>query len=111
MLWDLSQRGELAARLQHSGDGITAKGEPSSRFLGGFRLITVLGSDLSTLPWRARMQLIGEHLFPSRAYMRARYPLCPSVLLPFAYVGRIARGRTEVVEALPMKAHHRVRAS
>jgi hypothetical protein len=87
-----SHSADLAVRLQNSGDGTTAKAEPSSRFLGGFRLITVLGSDLSTLPWRARMQLIGEHLFPSRAYMRARYPLCPPVLLPFAYVGRIARG-------------------
>jgi hypothetical protein len=87
-----SHSAELAARLQRSGDGITAKAEPSSRFVGGFRLITILQSDLSTLPWRARMQLIGEHLFPSRAYMRARYPLCPPVLLPFAYVGRIARG-------------------
>ena len=87
-----SHSAELAARLQHSGEGITAKAEPSSRFLGGFRLMTILKSDLSTLPWRARLQLIGDHLFPSRAYMRARYPLCPPVLLPFAYVGRIARG-------------------
>jgi Uncharacterised nucleotidyltransferase len=90
--FETAHSAEIAARLDHFGEGMTAKAEPSSTFLGGVRLITILESDLSTLPWRARLQLIGEHLFPSRAYMRARYPLCPPVLLPFAYVGRIARG-------------------
>ena len=66
--------------------------EPSSRFLRGLRPITMLETDLMTLPWRDRVHLIGDHLFPSSAYMRARYPRWPTVLLPLAYVARIAHG-------------------
>jgi hypothetical protein len=90
--FETANSADIAARLSHSAEGTTAKAEPSSKFLGGVRPITILETDLSTLPWRDRVRLLGEHLFPSRAYMRARYPLCPPVLLPFAYVGRIARG-------------------
>ena len=90
--FDTAHSADIAARLHHAGEGMTANAEPSSKFLGGVRPITILETDLSTLPWRDRLRLLGEHLFPSRAYMRARYPLCPPVLLPFAYVGRIARG-------------------
>jgi hypothetical protein len=81
---------EMAARLAKTHDGSTK--EPSSRFLGGARAITVLRTDLTTLPWRDRLQLIRDHLFPSTVYMRARYPRWPPALLPFAYVDRIARG-------------------
>jgi hypothetical protein len=67
--------------------------EPSARFLGGLPQATVLREDLSALPsWRARARLIAEHLFPSAAYMRSRYPRCPPILLPFAYAARIALG-------------------
>lgn len=82
---------EIAASLQAARES-SAPQEPSATFLGGTRLVTILESDLSTLRWRDRLQLIGAHLFPSHAYMRARYPRCPPVLLPFAYVSRIARG-------------------
>ena len=83
---------EISSRLHDAGAAVAGAVEPSSRFLGGTRLITLLHADLSLLSWRNRVQLLGEHLFPSRTYMRARYPSCPPVLLPLAYVGRIARG-------------------
>jgi Uncharacterised nucleotidyltransferase len=75
--------------------GLTARSgvEKSARFIGGVTPATVLREDLVALPtWRARARLISEHLFPSVAYMRSRYPRCPQVLLPLAYVARIALG-------------------
>jgi hypothetical protein len=81
---------DIAARLAVAHAG--SETEPSSRFLGGVRAITVLGTDLTTLPWPDRLHLIGDHLFPSTVYMRARYPRWPPMLLPLAYVARIARG-------------------
>ncbi len=81
---------EVAARLENA--RASSKAEPSSSFLGGVRPITALGTDLRTLPWLDRLHLIGDHLFPSTVYMRARHPRWPPVLLPLAYVARIARG-------------------
>ena len=39
-----------------------------------------------------RLQLIREHLFPQRAYVRASYDRWPEILLPLAYLDRIVRG-------------------
>jgi hypothetical protein len=68
--------------------------EPAAAFLrGGLRQIDVARADLATLTtWRQRFALVREHLFPPPAYMRTKYPRCPAVLLPFAYLHRIARG-------------------
>jgi len=67
--------------------------EPSARFLGGTPRASVVISDLKSLPtWGARARLIAEHLFPPVAYMRARYPAWPSLLVPLAYVDRLLRG-------------------
>ena len=88
-LFGTSGGAEAAARLHASSP---EGNEPSSRFLQGLRPITMLESDLMTLPWRGRFHLIGDHLFPSVAYMRARYPRVPPLLLPLAYVARIAHG-------------------
>jgi hypothetical protein len=68
--------------------------EPSARFLvGNLRQVDLLRSDLSTLRgWQARVMLVGEHLFPSIAYMRSMYPRCPAAALPLAYAHRIVRG-------------------
>jgi hypothetical protein len=66
--------------------------EPSARFIGGVRPVAVLADDLRTLGWDGRLRLLGEHLFPSRAYMRVRYPGWPKVALPLAYIVRIAAG-------------------
>ena len=67
--------------------------EPSARFLGGLRLVDLVRTDLRALEgWRARVTLVGEHLFPSAAYMQSAYPRCPAAVLPLAYVHRIVRG-------------------
>jgi hypothetical protein len=88
-LFGTSGSADAAARL-HVPSG--QRKEPSSRFLRGLRPIAMLETDLMTLRWRDRVHLIGDHLFPSSAYMRARYPRWPTVLLPLAYVARIAHG-------------------
>jgi hypothetical protein len=81
---------ELADQLRKSA---TARQEPSAGFISDARLVSVLRSDLATLTgWRARASLVGEHIFPSRAYMRSLYPAWPAVLLPFAYGYRFVRG-------------------
>ena len=68
--------------------------EPSVRFLGGgLRQVDVLRGDLATLSgWRARLALVGGHLFPNAAYMKSMYPRWPAAALPFAYIHRIVRG-------------------
>jgi hypothetical protein len=67
--------------------------EPSSRFVGGASRSTILASDFAALnSWRDKLRLLGEHLFPPLSYMRTRYPTWPDVLMPLAYVDRIARG-------------------
>jgi hypothetical protein len=88
-LFGTSGSAQAAARLHVSS---VERREPSSRFVRGLRPITLLETDLMTLRWRERIHLIGDHLFPSIAYMRARYPRWPPVLLPLAYVARIAHG-------------------
>src|SRR5258708_22951233 len=76
--------------------GVVGGAEPSVRFIRDSRLVTVLRSDLAAIDgWPRRVAFVAEHLFPSRAYMRSKYPACPSVLLPFAYGYRIARGAPE----------------
>jgi hypothetical protein len=78
------------ARLLSVEDGTH---EPSAAFVGGgMRLADILKSDLAATAWTHRFQLLREHLFPSRSYMRHRYPRCPVLLLPFAYAGRIVAG-------------------
>jgi hypothetical protein len=68
--------------------------EPSARFLGGdLRQVDLLQADLLMLHrWRARLALVGQHLFPSVAYIQSAYPRCPAAVLPLAYVHRIVRG-------------------
>ena len=52
--------------------------EPSARFVGGARRVTVFASDLGSLAtWRSRWRLLTEHLFPPVAYMRKRYHGAP----------------------------------
>lgn len=72
----------------------SASDEPASHFIGGgLRQVEILSSDLRALPrWRDRTRLLREHLLPPRSYMRAVYPRCPALLLPLAYVHRVARG-------------------
>ncbi len=68
-------------------------GEPSAAFVGGLARADVLRSDLRTLESvRQRLALLAEHALPTATYMRTRYPRCPALLLPLAYVYRIVRG-------------------
>lgn len=78
----------LADRLAETGAG-----EAAGRFVGGrFRPIDVLRSDLVAGSMRTNLQLLREHLFPPRAYMRRTYARWPALLLPIAYVHRVCRG-------------------
>jgi Uncharacterised nucleotidyltransferase len=55
--------------------------------------MTLLREDLAALPsWRQRATLVREHLFPSMAYIRSKYPTWPVVLLPIASLHRIVVG-------------------
>ncbi len=68
--------------------------EPSAAFLRPrLRPVDVLLSDLATArTWRDRTRLLREHLVPSIAYLRSRYPRWPAALLPLAYLHRTLRG-------------------
>jgi hypothetical protein len=66
---------------------------PPPLFGADTRTVDVVLSDFVVLPtWRARLQLLCEHLFPPRSYMRQRYARCPPALLPLTYAYRVARG-------------------
>ena len=73
---------------------LAAPGEPSHRYLeGAVHRRAVLTSDLGALPsWRDRLRLLREHAFPPPAFMRQRYGVKNSWLLPALYVHRIVTG-------------------
>jgi hypothetical protein len=53
----------------------------------------VLRLDLEALPdWRTRGRLLREHLLPSSSYMRAKYGVRSSVMLPGLYLWRVLHG-------------------
>jgi len=66
--------------------------EASAAFVRPHAPIATLASDLGRLSWRGRLRLVAEHLLPPVAWMRAKYPRWPVLLLPFAYAYRIGRG-------------------
>jgi hypothetical protein len=67
--------------------------EPSAKWLRRSSRAARLRSDLAALPtWRQRGRLLREHLFPSAAYLRTKYPRCPDRLLPLAALHRIVAG-------------------
>ena len=67
--------------------------EPSARWLQGGSRAARLRSELAALPtWRERVTLLQEHLFPSAAYLRSKYPRCPERLLAVAALHRILAG-------------------
>jgi hypothetical protein len=71
----------------------SAREEPTERLLHSASPFARMRADLATLPtWRARAALVREHLFPPTAWLRARYPRCPALLLPLAALYRIAAG-------------------
>lgn len=68
--------------------------EASAQFVGGrMRRVDVLIADLRALPgWRARLELLREHLLPPASYMLERYALSSRALLPALYAHRILAG-------------------
>jgi hypothetical protein len=74
--------------------GDAARHEPAlPSFAPDTRTIDVAMADFAALTgWRARAQLVREHLFPPRSYMRSVYARCPPPLLPLAYAYRAVRG-------------------
>ena len=69
-------------------------GEPTAAFLDGrLSRVDILLSDLTALGgWTARWRLLRQHLFPPPAYMRERYAVSGSVLLPALYMHRAVQG-------------------
>ncbi len=53
----------------------------------------LLRHDLRALPsWRTRWRLVAEHVFPAPSYMRAKYGVHSSFLLPALYAWRVVAG-------------------
>jgi hypothetical protein len=68
--------------------------EASADFVGRrTRQVELVLSDLATMATLSeRARLLREHLFPSLAYMGGKYPAWPRLLLPLAYLYRMACG-------------------
>ena len=79
---------ELCARLG------PAAPEPSAAFLSlpGSRATRLLIEVRWQPGWRSKFRLVGQHLFPSPAYMRAAYRGSRPAWLPAQYAHRILRG-------------------
>jgi len=68
--------------------------EPTAAFLRGpMRQIDILKEDLRASPrlWQ-RLQIVGEHLFPSSSFLYERYGTRRKFTLPFLYAHRIVTG-------------------
>lgn len=78
--------------------------ETSAAFLSaGRRQVDVVADDFLALPtWRDRVQLLRQHLFPSRQYMREVYAVSPRTPLPLLYATRVVRGARRWFERLPI---------
>lgn len=83
----------LSERSRSTLSRLGAGSQPSVFLDGSPRLVDLLRDDLAAQKgWRARLRLVGEHLFPPAEYMRIRYAGCPRFLLPLAYLHRIGLG-------------------
>jgi hypothetical protein len=71
----------------------TKTAEPTAAFLLPMRQIDILKEDLRASPrlWQ-RLQILGEHLFPSSTFMYQRYCTRRKFTLPFLYAHRILTG-------------------
>jgi hypothetical protein len=90
----LPERAEAALRQ-------AAPGEPSHRYLeGAVHRRDVLASDLGALPsWKDRLRLLREHAFPPPEFIRERYGVRSSFLLPVLYVHRLVTGAVKWVRS------------
>jgi hypothetical protein len=76
--------------------------EPSAAFVGGglSRLDIELSNFRHLSGWRARGQLVWQHLFPDRRYMLNAYHATNAMWLPALYAHRIARGAVRWVRPM-----------
>ncbi|HTL04078.1 MAG TPA: nucleotidyltransferase family protein [Vicinamibacterales bacterium] len=76
--------------------------EPSAAFIGGgfSRLDIELSNFRHLSGWRARGQLVWQHLFPDRRYMLNAYHATNPMWLPALYAHRIARGAVRWVRPM-----------
>lgn len=83
-----------------------ARGEPSEAHLAAHDPLRVQWLNLRyTGGWRARVNLVRQHLFPPAAYMRARYGVTSTPRLLWCYAHRAAAGLARWVrEALARTA-------
>jgi hypothetical protein len=72
--------------------GASPHGSVSFLWSGSRRPITYLLGELRAARPADRGRLLRERVLPSLSSMRERYPSVPAVLLPFAYVWRLAVG-------------------
>ncbi len=76
-----------------------APAEPTAAYLRPRRHVHRVLDDLTALPtWRDRVQLVREHLFPSRRYMREVYDVTSRAPLPLLYARRAWRGARRWLE-------------
>jgi hypothetical protein len=67
--------------------------EVGDKFLeGGLSRFDILMEDLAALPWLSRLQLLHEHMFPSRRYMYQRFGTRQPLALPLLYLRRAVSG-------------------
>jgi hypothetical protein len=84
--------------------------EPTAAYLTPrSRAEHVLG-ELRALPrWRDRVQLVRQHLFPPRRYMREVYAVSSRAPLPILYASRVVRGARRWLERAPARDEVRQR--
>jgi hypothetical protein len=87
-LLDAAVPADVVERLIASG-----RDEPTAAYLApGLRKVDLLRADLARLGWRARLQLLREHVFPCRAFLLRSYGQTSAGLVPVLYMVRIVRG-------------------
>lgn len=81
-------------------------GEPSEAHLAAHDPLRVQWLNLRhAAGWRAKLDLVRQHLVPPAAYMRARYGVSHAALLPWCYAHRAVTGLTRWIrEALARSA-------
>ncbi|HEX9986418.1 MAG TPA: nucleotidyltransferase family protein [Thermoanaerobaculia bacterium] len=85
----LGVRGPRAEEFLSPGE--LGREEPTRVYLAAKSRGGVLLADLRSLPWRARLQRLGQLAFPPRAFMRASFSHVRAPL-PLLYVWRAVRG-------------------
>jgi putative nucleotidyltransferase-like protein len=76
--------------------------EASAAYTRRRRVVRDVACDLQALPsWRDRLQLVREHLFPPREYMREVYSLSRRGPLPWLYASRAVRGAWRWLDLAP----------